>query len=89
VFLSGDRNITNNSVGGLARSNIDKSEVGNLKQTHTTTQGAGWNNAIHQNQGDVCLGDGSVQQFSSSRLRDALKSTDDVNNQLAFPGTAP
>jgi hypothetical protein len=37
-------------------------------------------------QGNVCLSDGSVQQFSSSRLKDALKNTDDARNQEQFPG---
>jgi hypothetical protein len=32
------------------------------------------------------LGDGSVQQYSSSRAKEALKSTDDTVNSMAFPG---
>ncbi len=31
------------------------------------------------------MGDGSVQQFTTARLRDAIKNTDDSNNLLAFP----
>jgi prepilin-type N-terminal cleavage/methylation domain-containing protein/prepilin-type processing-associated H-X9-DG protein len=45
---------------------------------------------MHQGQGNVGLCDGSVQQYSSSRLRIALASTGDVNttpgpNALFFP----
>lgn len=86
-LLSGDRNVTNATP---ARSNIDKSEVIKLTAAkQTATSGAGWSTHMHQNQGDVCLGDGSVQQFTSSRLRDALKSSDDPDNEIAFPGTSP
>jgi prepilin-type processing-associated H-X9-DG protein len=41
---------------------------------------------MHNLQGNVCLGDGSVQQFSTSRLKQALQDTDDARNQIAFPG---
>jgi prepilin-type N-terminal cleavage/methylation domain-containing protein/prepilin-type processing-associated H-X9-DG protein len=45
---------------------------------------------MHQGQGNVGLCDGSVQQFSSSRLRQALMTTGDLNgnpgpNALLFP----
>jgi len=44
----------------------------------------------HQSQGNVGLADGSVQQYSSSRLRQALQTTGDLNtapgpNALYFP----
>jgi hypothetical protein len=32
------------------------------------------------------MGDGSVQQFSSSRLKEALRNTDDTKNTMGFPG---
>jgi prepilin-type N-terminal cleavage/methylation domain-containing protein/prepilin-type processing-associated H-X9-DG protein len=56
-----------------------------------TTTAPEWTPAkMHQGQGNVGLCDGSVQQFSSSRLRIALQSTGDVNNNpgpnaLLFP----
>jgi prepilin-type processing-associated H-X9-DG protein len=45
---------------------------------------------IHQKQGNLLLADGSVQQVSSSRLRDQLRNTQDVSttpypNTLMFP----
>ena len=85
-FLSGDRNMTNNATGATARNDIKKSEIIKIGTNHTATVGAGWTKDLHQNQGDVCLGDGSVQQYSTSRLRDALRNSGDDDNVLAFPG---
>jgi prepilin-type N-terminal cleavage/methylation domain-containing protein/prepilin-type processing-associated H-X9-DG protein len=50
-----------------------------------------WTDKMHQKQGNILLADGSVQQVSSSRLRDQLKNTGDTStihggqNALAFP----
>ena len=46
----------------------------------------GWTTDTHQDQGDVCMGDGSVQQLSTSRLKQALRDTDSALNLLALPG---
>jgi prepilin-type processing-associated H-X9-DG protein len=46
-------------------------------------------NTIHQSQGNVVLGDGSVQQLSSSRLKEQLlnaASDSGLNNFLSIPG---
>ena len=87
-LLSGDRNVTNGGNTALARADIDVSMVVKLGTNHTSTIGAGWSKDLHQNQGNVVLGDGSVQQISSSRLKDQLK-TSDSDNTLAFPGQSP
>jgi prepilin-type N-terminal cleavage/methylation domain-containing protein len=49
--------------------------------------GPGWTANTHQLNGNVVLGDGSVQQLSSSRLRDQLKNSGDNSgsNTLAIP----
>ena len=49
-----------------------------------------WTDKMHQKQGNVLLADGSVQQLSSSRLRDQLRNTGDTTtttgvNTLMFP----
>jgi prepilin-type N-terminal cleavage/methylation domain-containing protein/prepilin-type processing-associated H-X9-DG protein len=49
-----------------------------------------WTDKVHQKQGNILLADGSVQQVSSSRLRDQLRNTGDTStlrgqNALAFP----
>ena len=41
---------------------------------------------MHVLQGNAALGDGSVQHFNTSRLRQALKNAGDSRIQLAFPG---
>ncbi len=54
----------------------------------TSTNGlAAWmDNSQHGKQGNVGLSDGSVQGFSISKLREALKNTADPNNnRLLFP----
>lgn len=54
----------------------------------TATNGAAaWmDNSQHGKLGNVALSDGSVQNFSISKLREALKSTSDPNNnRLLFP----
>ena len=87
-LMAGDRNVTNGGGTAVARADIDVSMVIKLGTNHTATIGAGWSKDLHQNQGDVVLGDGSVQQVSSSRLKDQLK-TSEGDNTLAFPGQSP
>ena len=84
-LLSGDRNITNLLP---VRTLIDKSEVIKMGTNHVAAKGAGWTKDLHQNQGDVVLGDGSVQQISTARLREQLK-TADGDNLMGFPGQSP
>ena len=67
-FLDGDRNITGES----------NPENGILKLV--PGQRVTWTQAIHANQGNVGLSDGSVQQCSNSRLRDALRNSGDPTN---------
>ena len=73
MFLSGDFNITNGhrAVGGILEL--------------TTNEITEWTDALHHRQGNVGLADGSVQQFSSSRLRQALEFTGVATNRLAMP----
>jgi len=88
-FLSGDRNIIC-PTAVPARNNQTTSLITLLGTNHvssgTTQTGAYYTNTMHNLQGNVCMGDGSVQQFSSSRLKESLKNTDDARNQVAFPG---
>src|SRR5439155_548362 len=63
MFLSGDRNVTN----GIALKN------GILELTPHLP--AGWTHDLHNQAGNLSLADGSVQQLSRSRLREAVAST--------------
>ena len=80
TILSGDRNITN-SVGSTpprsmvavgpppGRQIVIKADT--KGQAPTTT--LGYSGKVHQNAGNLLLGDGSVQQLTSGRLRDQVR----------------
>jgi prepilin-type N-terminal cleavage/methylation domain-containing protein/prepilin-type processing-associated H-X9-DG protein len=88
-FLSGDRNILD-ALANPTRISTQNGQVTKLgtNSTSTPVPGTGpyYTNTMHNLQGNVCMGDGSVQQFSSARLKDAIKNTDDSNNKIGFPG---
>ena len=91
AFLSGDRHVTN-----AQRLQITQSKSFALGTNSTGAGIPGWTKDLHVEQGDLCMGDGSVQQMSTSRLRQALRDTDDGGNQnqanhIGAPGdeTAP
>jgi type II secretory pathway pseudopilin PulG len=67
-FLDGDRNITGESAP----------ENGILKLV--PGQKVNWTSAIHRNQGNIGLSDGSVQQYTSSGLQSALQVSGDPTN---------
>ncbi len=73
MLLTGDRNVTN----GL-------SPVRSLLELRPEIP-AGWTEALHTGQGNVGLADGSVQQFTISGLRHAIRNSDDPTNRIALP----
>ena len=73
MFLSGDRNIT----GGTKLAN------GILELT--TNHVIGWGTDLHREQGNLAMADGSVQGFSTAKLREANANTGVVTNRLAMP----
>jgi prepilin-type N-terminal cleavage/methylation domain-containing protein/prepilin-type processing-associated H-X9-DG protein len=92
-FLSTDRNITNGAPGDRDASKVKINALNDLGAVTTPAsakQGAidktGWTEKIHQNQGNACMGDGSVQQLSSARLKEQLKNTGTDKNEFLFPG---
>jgi len=96
MILSGDRNITNNAPGGTAilgttvTTPAGSPGIGaRLTTNQTTAAGAGWMQTQHQGNGNVTLGDGSVQGVSSANLRNQLKNSGDGNspaNWVVIPG---
>jgi prepilin-type N-terminal cleavage/methylation domain-containing protein/prepilin-type processing-associated H-X9-DG protein len=84
-FLSGDRNIVD-PISTPARVDTKTAVITALGTNHNSTPspgtGAYYTNTMHNLQGNVAMGDGSVQQFSSARLKDALKNTDDAKNLI-------
>jgi competence protein ComGC len=73
-ILSGDRNITN----GFAPKN------GSF--VLMTNQSVGWTKELHKYQGNIALGDGSVQQVDSARLqKEFLAETGFPANRITLP----
>lgn len=84
AFLAGDRNITNGTRKVFT-------QTGWYALGTNTTTAQGWDRNVHNEQGDICMGDGSVQQMSTSRLKQSLRDTDDggtqtTANYLGLPG---
>jgi len=73
AFLTGDRNI---AIAG---------NPGRGLMAIGTNQFVEWTKDLHNLAGNVGLGDGSVQEFSSSALRTAMQHTGYVTNRLLFP----
>ena len=68
MFLAGDRNITADN----------EPEKGILKLV--PSQRVSWTQAMHVNQGNIGLSDGSVQECSNSALQQALQNSGDPAN---------
>jgi len=93
MLLSGDRNFTNNADRGTPIT-ADGKAVANgglyaiLGTNHNPSasgRGAGYSPDTHVKQGNICLGDGSVQQVTSTRLREYLRQSGDTDNGVAIP----
>lgn len=85
MLLSGDRNMYNANATPARASNDWQKAL--LTKMGTNVTGAGWTKDVHQNAGNIALGDGSVQQLSQGKLKEQLKNSGDDLNQLSFPGT--
>jgi len=74
-FLAGDRNLVGTNGFTPTRPDATKSVLTAAKvPADINTLQTGWSKSdLHQDQGDICMGDGSVQQFSSSRLKQGFK----------------
>jgi hypothetical protein len=94
MFLDGDYNMgagtPNNNANAATTPWTNYVTYGGSVATDTgtnaATQKAAYMDNGHQKQGNVGLSDGSVQGFSISAMRTALRNTADTdNNRLAFP----
>jgi prepilin-type N-terminal cleavage/methylation domain-containing protein len=83
-FLAGDRNLMVTNATGQPHTDVTKPAISGVKvPADLTTLQVGWSKSdLHQDQGDICMGDGSVQQFSSSRLKQGFK---DIGNDINTP----
>jgi prepilin-type N-terminal cleavage/methylation domain-containing protein len=75
-FLAGDRNIYfGNATPAHGSNDVTKSAITQVTvPADVTTFVTGFSKSdLHQDQGDIVMGDGSVQQYSSSRLKQGFK----------------
>ncbi|MCS1408872.1 MAG: hypothetical protein M2R45_02049 [Verrucomicrobia subdivision 3 bacterium] len=87
-LLSGDRNITNAQRSdiskGAALPFLMRARSGQARPLPTPEPG--WSKDIHDVSGNVCLGDGSVQQMTSSKLRTQMRDVGFDSLTLLLPG---
>ncbi len=98
MVLAGDRNIVGSVAVTTYPTTVGNSGYGNgpnqalamgTNFTATATAPA-WTDKMHQKQGNCLISDGSVQQHSSSKLREQFRTTGDTSttpgaNTLLFP----
>jgi prepilin-type N-terminal cleavage/methylation domain-containing protein len=90
-LLSGDRNMgagiaNNNSQAGATPGYANTFQNSTTGNTATNAPTAAWQDNGHQKQGNVLLGDASVQGWSIAGLRNGLiNSGNTANNFIAFP----
>ena len=85
-LLSGDHNITNATPAYTWSSGVAASaQIVKFTDKQDEKNGfAGFTKDIHQNAGNIVLGDGSVQNVTSSRLREQFKNSGDNVNALSI-----
>ena len=87
MLLDGDHNMGGNANPpsiGYYWNNAGTFAV-SLGTNFTTGQGPGWMDNMHSKQGNVGLADGSVQQFSRTKLQEALRNTSDAGAGTTTP----
>ena len=97
TVLSGDRNLTANQPDGpdvspkwsYAGKVPTGGNPGISLGGQSTPPSCGWNNALHHFNGNILLGDGSVQQMTTPSLVELLAKNEDTNNFFLFPINAP
>jgi prepilin-type N-terminal cleavage/methylation domain-containing protein/prepilin-type processing-associated H-X9-DG protein len=91
MFLTGDHNIgsdgnLNPLVGFVTYPSTYHTDFKvSLGTNFTANQGPAWLDSMHSKQGNVGLADGSVQQFSRSRLQEALRNSGDTGGGTGGP----
>jgi prepilin-type N-terminal cleavage/methylation domain-containing protein len=101
MLMSGDHNMgpataANNSLAAITTAiwgNGAASAMSTTAGTTTNNPSAAWGDNQHQKQGNIGLADGSAQQVTIAKLREALRNTGDNTpatggsgpNRLAFP----
>ena len=86
MILAADRNITNDAPTVVQWPQVANTRgiYAKLWTNHTAKSGAGFTKDTHQNAGNLVLGDGSVQQATSAKLKEQLKNSGDDNNFVSI-----
>ncbi len=89
TLLFGDRNVAVPSVAQTTNTTKISLMVMLGSGTNDLYSKAGqrprWGDNIHQNNGNVALGDGSVQPYTEAKLSDQLRQTDNAYNRIVIP----
>jgi prepilin-type N-terminal cleavage/methylation domain-containing protein len=85
MILAADRNVTNDAPTAVTVPVKANGLMAKLGTNHTYKSGAGFSKDTHQNAGDLVLGDGSVQQATSAKLKEQLKNSGDDSNVVSIP----
>ncbi len=84
-MISSDRNFTNTIRTSTSLNTAALVDLGADKNKTVIDKG-GWDDkSMHQSQGNMVMGDGSVQQMSASRLQEALRNSGTVSNSFNVP----
>jgi prepilin-type processing-associated H-X9-DG protein len=79
-LLAGDRNIAGANALGNGVVEIDTNQLWNV-----TNSDLMWTKEIHKNAGNVLYTDSHVEQLTSAKLRDALRTSGLATNRLVLP----
>jgi len=82
MILTGDRNITNDTATPPVTKLGDW--YGRMGTNQSSVKGAGYTKDTHQQAGNVTLGDASVQNVTSMRLREQLRTSGDDYNTFSI-----
>jgi prepilin-type N-terminal cleavage/methylation domain-containing protein len=86
MVLCGDRNMTNLTTALYNNANsTPASGAPIVKFLSNDVLNIGWSSSMHRANGNVVLGDGSVQQHTTTRLREQFKNSQDANNNMSLP----
>ena len=83
ALMTGTNFLNDNRYDGLYIDSYGSISLSNV--TATGMKAAWMDNSQHGKNANVALGDGSVQAFGISKLREGFKNSGDSNNRLLFP----
>jgi prepilin-type N-terminal cleavage/methylation domain-containing protein len=86
MWLSGDRNVVTSKRQMTGNKLKSEYVVQNLNTAALNNEAnmVGFTNGLHVQQGNIALSDGSVQQFSTSRLRESLRNMAGSAGSITF-----